>query len=52
MAVGCASLGSFSASFTRLVGQTPSSYRGRRHDAVEALPPCIAQILGRPMPLH
>ncbi len=48
MAVGCTSLGSFSASFTRLVGETPSAYRGRHHDDVEALPACLAQILGRP----
>jgi len=50
MAVGCTSLGSFSASFTRLVGETPSSYRGRRHEDVEVLPSCISRILGRPMP--
>src|SRR5262249_38659705 len=28
-AVGCTSLGSFSASFTELVGETPSAYRAR-----------------------
>src|SRR3954468_17765639 len=29
--VGCASLGSFSARFTELVGETPSAYRARDH---------------------
>ena len=42
-AVGSTSLGSFSSSFTRLAGETPSSYRSRSHEAVEAMPPgCIA----------
>src|SRR6478735_1086715 len=31
MAVGCTSLGSFSARFTQLVGETPSAYRARDH---------------------
>ena len=29
--VGCTSLGSFSASFTRMVGETPTAYRARDH---------------------
>ena len=29
MAVGCTSLGSFSARFTQLVGETPTAYRSR-----------------------
>ncbi len=48
VAVGATSLGSFSASFTELVGETPSSYRARPHDAAEAMPLCIAKILTRP----
>ncbi len=52
MAVGAASLGSFSSSFTRLVGETPSAYRARSHDDVEELPACLAQILGRPVPMR
>jgi AraC-like DNA-binding protein len=47
-AVGSTSLGSFSSSFTRLAGETPSSYRSRSHEAVEAMPPCMAAILTRP----
>lgn len=51
MAVGCTSLGSFSSRFSELVGESPSSYRSRDHDALEAMPACIAKILGRPQPL-
>ena len=51
MAVGCTSLGSFSSRFSELVGESPSSYRARDHDALEAMPSCIAKILGRPQPL-
>ena len=32
MQVGCTSLGSFSARFTQLMGETPSDYRARSHD--------------------
>lgn len=48
MAVGMSSLGSFSTTFTRIVGETPRSYRGRPHDAAEAMPDCIACVLTRP----
>src|SRR6478752_244494 len=41
MAVGCTSLGSFSSRFTEIVGETPTSYRARDHDAVNAMPPLI-----------
>ena len=51
MAVGCTSLGSFSSRFSELVGESPSSYRARDHDALEAMPACIAKILGRPQPM-
>lgn len=51
MAVGCTSLGSFSSKFSELVGETPSSYRAREHAVAEAMPACIAKILGRPQPL-
>jgi len=47
-AVGATSLGSFSSSFTEIVGETPSAYRSRPHDAAEAMPLCIAKILTRP----
>jgi AraC-like DNA-binding protein len=47
-AVGATSLGSFSSTFSRLVGETPSAYRSRPHDAAEAMPLCIARLLTRP----
>jgi AraC-like DNA-binding protein len=48
MAVGCTSLGSFSARFTQLVGETPTAYRARNHDALASVPGCIAKELTRP----
>lgn len=48
MAVGATSLGSFSARFTELVGETPSDYRRRAHDAVNSMPACTAKQLTRP----
>jgi transcriptional regulator GlxA family with amidase domain len=47
-AVGCTSLGSFSARFTEIVGETPSAYRARDHRELEALPSCQAMVLTRP----
>ncbi|WP_141894667.1 helix-turn-helix transcriptional regulator [Microbacterium kyungheense] len=47
-AVGATSLGSFSSTFAEIVGETPSSYRARPHDAAEAMPLCVAKILTRP----
>ncbi|MEP6842406.1 MAG: AraC family transcriptional regulator, partial [Pseudolysinimonas sp.] len=43
--------GSFSSRFSELVGEPPSSYRARDHDALEAMPACIVKILGRPQPM-
>jgi AraC-like DNA-binding protein len=48
MEVGCTSLGSFSARFTELVGETPSAYRARDHRALVEVPGCIAKDLTRP----
>jgi AraC-like DNA-binding protein len=48
MAVGCTSLGSFSSRFTELVGETPSSYRARDHEAAAVVPACYAKIVTRP----
>src|SRR4029079_15218650 len=48
MAAGCTSLGSFSARFTELVGESPSAYRARDHGAVAVLPACIAKARTRP----
>lgn len=50
MAVGCASLGSFSARFTQMVGETPSAYRARDHSTLAQVPGCIARDLTRPSP--
>jgi AraC-like DNA-binding protein len=49
MRVGCTSLGSFSARFTELVGETPSAYRARDHRATAAVPACKARLLGQPV---
>lgn len=46
--VGCTSLGSFSARFTELVGETPTAYRNRNHAALVGVPGCIAKQLTRP----
>lgn len=48
-AVGCTSLGSFSSRFTELVGETPSAYRARSHEAGAAIPACIAKTFTRPV---
>src|SRR2546430_7990942 len=48
MAVGCTSLGSFSARFTELVGESPSAYRARSHAASAAIPACYAKLRTRP----
>jgi transcriptional regulator GlxA family with amidase domain len=49
VAVGCTSLGSFSSRFTELVGESPSAYRARRHEAGAAIPACVAKIFTRPV---
>jgi AraC-like DNA-binding protein len=46
--VGCTSLGSFSARFTELVGETPTAYRARDHRALANVPGCVAKDLTRP----
>jgi len=48
MAVGCTSLGSFSARFTEVVGETPSAYRSRNHSALGPIPACWAKLVTRP----
>jgi AraC-like DNA-binding protein len=48
MAVGCSSLGSFSARFTELVGETPTAYRARDHGALASVPGCVTRDLTRP----
>jgi AraC-type DNA-binding domain-containing proteins len=49
LAVGCTSLGSFSSRFAEVVGETPSGYRSQEHDAVEAMPACVAKTHTRPV---
>jgi AraC-like DNA-binding protein len=46
--VGCTSLGSFSSTFTRLVGEPPSAYRARDHAELAPVPPCVARSWTRP----
>jgi hypothetical protein len=48
MAVGCTSLGSFSARFTQLVGETPTAYRARDHSVLASVPGCVAKDVTRP----
>ena len=48
LAVGCPSLGSFSARFTLLTGETPTAYRARDHGELVAVPGCIVKELTRP----
>jgi transcriptional regulator GlxA family with amidase domain len=47
-AVGWSSLGSFSARFTEVVGESPSAYRARSHDELRAISPCQTMVLSRP----
>jgi AraC-like DNA-binding protein len=46
--VGCTSLGSFSARFTELAGETPTAYRNRDHSELAAVPGCVAKDITRP----
>ena len=46
--VGCTSLGSFSARFTELVGETPTAYRDRDHSALAKVSGCVAREATRP----
>jgi AraC-like DNA-binding protein len=48
IAVGCTSLGSFSTRFTELVGESPTTYRARDHEAAAAVPACVARLRTRP----
>ena len=49
MEVGATSLGSFSTKFSEIVGESPSAYAARSHDAVEAMPACLARFQTRPV---
>ena len=48
VAVGCTSLGSFSARFTEVVGEPPSAYRARDHAGAQAVPSCVSKVESRP----
>ena len=47
-AVGCTSLGTFSTRFTELVGEAPSAYRARSHDAAAPIPDCVIKVGTKP----
>ena len=48
LAVGFTSLGSFSSTFARLVGEPPSAYRARDHARLAPVPPCMTRAWARP----
>ena len=48
LAVGFTSLGSFSSTFTKLVGEPPSAYRARDHSRFITVPPCVVRAWTRP----
>ena len=47
--VGCTSLGSFSARFTELVGETPTAYKAADHSALVSVSGCVAKDVTRPV---
>jgi AraC-like DNA-binding protein len=49
IAVGFSSLGSFSARFTELVGESPTAYRARDHGEFASLPGCVTRDITRPI---
>ena len=49
LAVGCASLGTFSTRFTELVGMPPSVYRRQAAQGAAGLPACVAKQVTRPI---
>lgn len=48
MAVGFASLGSFSSRFREVYGETPSAYAGREHPPIERFAPYVVGQWSRP----
>lgn len=48
LAVGFTSLGSFSSTFSKLVGMSPSTYRADDHGQLGQIPPCVAKLWTRP----
>ena len=48
-AVGFSSLGTFSTRFTEVVGVPPTVYRDQHHEPIEAVAPCIAKRVSKPV---
>jgi AraC-like DNA-binding protein len=48
-AVGCSSLGTFSARFTELAGMPPSAYRRQAARATAGMLPCMTKRVNRPV---
>ena len=48
LAVGFTSLGLFSSTFARLVGEPPSAYQARDHSRLASVPPCMTRAWARP----
>jgi len=49
LAVGCASLGTFSTRFAELVGMPPGAYRREAAQATAGMPACVARQVTRPV---
>ncbi len=49
VAVGFSSLGSFSARFTELTGESPTAYRARDQGELAGLPGCVTRDITRPI---
>ena len=49
LAVGCASLGTFTTRFTELVGMPPGAYRREAAQATAGMPSCVAKQVTRPI---
>jgi AraC-like DNA-binding protein len=48
-AVGCSSLGTFSARFSELVGMSPSAYRRDPANTTAGIPACVEKQVSRPV---
>ena len=48
-AVGCSSLGTFSARFSELVGMPPSAYRRMAEEGTAGIPACVEKQITRPI---
>lgn len=48
-AVGFSSLGTFSTRFAELIGVPPTAYRDQHHEPFEAVAPCVAKRVSKPV---